>query len=140
MKDLENAWEKIEENRRSKKKKLVDLKWQCGFCLKELPWVSFALDNEAQPAKSIEEYILKPGSARCCKKCLRGETRGDTQKDKGMALSYVCKVCSRSRPMKCFDKNKLSLYKEIDELRELVCFDCIDVSNFEGRPLYFKSL
>ena len=55
------------------KKKLVDLKWQYGCCCQESPWESFVLVNKPQPWKSIEEYVLKLASARCCKKCLHGE-------------------------------------------------------------------
>ena len=40
--DLESNWEEIENERRLKKKRLVDLTWECGMCLKALPWMSFA--------------------------------------------------------------------------------------------------
>ena len=105
VKDLENAWEEIENDRRSKKRKLVDLTWQCGICFKALPWMSFALDTEVDPAKSIDEFILKPGSARCCKKCLHGESREESGKESKLVESYMCKVCSPRRgprPLKCF--------------------------------------
>ena len=46
----------------------------------------------------------------------------------------MCKVCRPRRgprPLKCFDKHQVKLYKDI-ELKELVCFDCVDVSKFTG--------
>ena len=97
--------------------------------------MSFALDTEADPAKSIDEFILKPGSARCCKKCLHGESREACGREKKLVESYMCKVCSSRRgprPLKCFDKHQVKLYKDLDELKELVCFDCVDVSKFTG--------
>ena len=109
------------------------------MCSKELPWMSFALDTEVDPAKSIDEFILKPGSARCCKKCLHGESRGESGKDNKIGESYresyMCKVCGPQRgprPLKCFDKHQVKIYKDIDELKELVCFDCKDVRKFSG--------
>ena len=105
------------------------------MCLKTLPWMSFALNIGADPAKSIDEFVLKPGSARCCKKCLHGESRENNGKEKKLVESYLCKICGPrrgARPLKCFDKHQVQLYKDIDELKELVCYDCVDASKFTG--------
>ena len=47
----------------------------------------------------------------------------------------MCKVCGPQRgprPLKCFDKHQVKIYKDIDELKELVCFDCVDADKFTG--------
>ena len=122
--------------RNSQRKKLVELKWRCGYCLKTLPSEAYVLNNKPEASESIEEYVLKQGSARCCKKCLRGETKEDTEQDVVRADTYKCKECKRQRPSKCYDKRKVGVYKDIGELQELVCYDCVDVSDFAGLTIF----
>ena len=66
MEELPKRWEQIEKQRRQRKCKLEDQKWARGRCTLDLPWTAYALDDGADTAVSIQVWVLKPGSSRCC--------------------------------------------------------------------------
>ena len=119
--DLKNRWEQIDKQQRQRKYKLEDQQWACGICLRLLPWTAYALEHDENQAAGIQRWILKPGSSRCCRKCLRGEARGDAAMP---SQTYMCKVCKKTRAVKFFDKMRVSTLRDSDELEELSCVDC----------------
>ena len=121
-KDLQKRWEQIEKQRRQRKNKLEDQKWPCAMCAQQLPWTAYSLDQDANPPVSIQTWVLQPGSSRCCRKCLRGEPRGEAAE---LTEAYLCKLCQKTRPLKFFEKKIVENLSVMDEVQELVCVDCM---------------
>ena len=131
--ELPERWEAIETQRRQRQGKLADQKFVCGICLQPLPANAYALVQETKQAESIQEWILKPGTSRCCRKCLRGEQRADGG---GLEQTYVCKACQKTKAMKFFTKKQVLTLVELDEVQELVCYDCKDVGDYATKAFY----
>ena len=53
-----------------------------------------------------------------------------------MVTTYTCKVCKKQKAMKFFTKKPLLSLIELDEVYELVCYDCKDVGDFATEYFY----
>ena len=73
--------------------------------------------QETKQAESIQEWILKPGTSRCCSKCLRGEQRADAA---ALVQTYACRVCKKKKAMKFFTKRQVLSLVELDEVQGTV--------------------
>ena len=131
--ELPERWEAIETQRRQRQGKLADQKFVCGICVPPLPVNAYALVQETKHAESIQEWILKPGTSRCCRKCLRGEKRADAG---ALVQTYLCKGCKKTRAMKYFTKKHVLSLVELDEVQELVCYDCKDEGEDATKEVY----
>ena len=77
--------------------------------------------------------FLKPGTSRCCRKCLRGEQRADAG---ALVQTYTCKVCKKPKATKFFTKKLVLSLVELDEVQELVCYDCKDVGDLATKEFH----
>jgi len=101
--------------------------------LHTLPVTAYAFAQEKKHGESIQQWILKPGRSRCCRKCLHGEQRAEAG---DVVQTYACKVCKKRKAMKFFTKKDVLSLVALDKATELVCFDCMDVGIIATKDFY----
>jgi hypothetical protein len=139
--DLEQRWEQIEERRRKRKNKLIDQTWKCVLCAASWPWAAYALELEGDVHALINEYVLKPGGGRCCKRCLPGEPNDSLAAGHhprtATRAKVVCKICKDERDTEFYDLAKLRALQEAVCEKDAVCLQCDpgELLKFYGRVI-----
>ena len=126
--ELEQRWELLEERRRKRKNKLIDQAWKCGLCAASWPWTAYALQLEGDVHALINEYVLKPGGGRCCKRCLRGESKDSLaaghHPGTATRAKVVCKICKGEHDTEFCDLAKLRALQDTVCEQDAVCLRC----------------
>ena len=120
---LEEEWRQLEERKAKRKNQLTAQEWPCGFCKRPQRWVAFASDVNGEPTEQISTYVLKPGSWRCCQRCLLGQT-SDPATGLSAPKTYRCKECGVERDARSYLGEEIKLLLDAGRRTDLVCLIC----------------